>query len=138
MEITIIDNSAKTKEELHDAVLRALEKCGLQGENYAKQLAPSPGKYGTGNLKNSITHQVFPSEQEVHIGTPVEYGKYLELGTGKYATQGGGRPTPWAWQDDKGNWHMTHGQRAKPYLKPAVADNASTYQQIIEGELKNG
>lgn len=137
MEITIVDNSAKTKDELHAAVLRALEKCGQQGENFAKNLAPSPGKTGTGNLKNSISHQVFDSEQEVHIGTAVEYGKYLELGTGKYATQGGGRPTPWVYQDAKGNWHMTHGQRAKPYLKPAVADNVSTYQQIIEGELKN-
>lgn len=33
---------------------------------------------------------------------------------------------------------MTNGQRAQPYLKPAVADHADTYRGIIESELKNG
>ena len=58
----------------------------------------------------------------------------VELGTGIYYP--GGRKTPWVYQDAKGNWHMTHGQRAKPYLKPAVADHAQQYKQIIETELK--
>jgi SPP1 gp7 family putative phage head morphogenesis protein len=61
---------------------------------------------------------------------------YVELGTGKYVS--GGRPTPWVYQDEKGNWHRTHGQKAQPYLKPAVADHANTYRKIIEDEMKNG
>lgn len=87
----------------------------------------------TGNLRNSITHQVAEGEDAVYIGSASEYAAYVELGTGKYYP--GGRPTPWAYQDAKGNWHLTNGQRAQPYLKPAVADHVSTYKGIIEGEL---
>ena len=75
-------------------------------------------------------------ESAVYIGTDVEYAPYVELGTGKYAE--GGRPTPWAYQDDEGNWHWTAGNPAQPFLKPAVADHAQTYRNIIEDELKNG
>ncbi len=137
MHIEITDNSGKVKEEFEAAVLRALEKCGLTAEGYAKQLAPSPGKTGTGALRNSITHLVAENENTVYVGVPqgpTSYGIYLELGTGKYYP--GGRPTPWVYQDAKGNWHLTHGQRAHPYIKPAVADHVSTYKGIIQDELK--
>lgn len=130
--IELTDNSALAKSEMQAAVLRALEKCGLTAERYAKQLCP----VDTGSLRNSITHQVAFGENAVYIGSNSEYAAYVELGTGIYYP--GGRKTPWVYQDSKGNWHMTHGQRAKPYLKPAVADHAQQYKQIIENELKNG
>ena len=41
-------------------------------------------------------------------------------------------------KDAKGNYHWTHGNPAKPFLKPAVADHAQQYRQIMENELKNG
>lgn len=133
MEIEIIDNSPKVKAEFEAACLRALEKCGLTAEGYAKKLCP----VDTGNLRDSITHQVQPSELAVYIGVPhgpTSYGAYVELGTGKYYP--GGRQTPWTYQDANGDWHLTHGQRAQPYLKPAVADHVSTYRTIIQDELK--
>jgi len=130
MHIEITDNSSLVKEEFEAAVLRALEKCGLTAEGYAKKLCP----VDTGNLRNSITHQVVEGEDAVYIGTNSEYGTYVELGTGKYYP--GGRPTPWVYQDDKGNWHLTHGRRAKPYIKPAVAEHVQQYKGIIESELK--
>ncbi len=132
MDVEITDNSGLVKEEMQAAVLRALEKCGLTAEGYAKLLCP----VDTGNLRNSITHQVQPDEPAVYIGSNSEYSGYVELGTGKYYP--GGRPTPWVYQDAKGNWHLTNGQRAQPYLKPAVADHVQTYRNIIEDELKNG
>lgn len=132
MNIKITDNSGLVKEELEAAALRALEKCGLAAEGYAKLLCP----VDTGNLRNSITHQVDDGEQAVYIGSASEYAAYVELGTGKYYP--GGRQTPWVYQDAKGNWRLTHGQRARPYLKPAVADHVAQYREIIEGELKNG
>ena len=89
----------------------------------------------TGNLRNSITHLV--DDDTVYIGTNNEYAVYVELGTGKYAEGGGGRPDPWVYQDDNGNWHHTHGQRAQPYLRPAVADHKQTYKNIIKDELEN-
>lgn len=128
--IEIIDNSDIARNDMQTAVLRALEKCGLTAERYAKDLCP----FDTGNLRNSITHQVVSGENSVYIGSNAEYAAYVELGTGIYYP--GGRKTPWVYQDSKGNWHMTHGQRAKPYLKPAVADNSQQYKQIIETELK--
>lgn len=133
--IELTDNSGLVKDELEAAALRALEKCGLAAEKYAKLLCEG-FKNPSGNLRSSITHQVQPSEMKVYIGTNVEYGPYVELGTGKYYP--GGRQTPWVYQDAKGDWHLTHGQRAQPYLKPAVADHKAQYRSIIEGELKNG
>lgn len=130
MKIEITDNSNIAKEEMLVACLRALEKCGLAGEGYAKLLCP----VDTGNLRNSITYLVVVGEVKVYIGTNSEYGAYVELGTGIYYA--GGRQTPWVYQDEKGNWHLTQGQRAQPYLKPAVADHVSTYKSIIEGEMK--
>lgn len=136
MKIEFTDNSQAILEQFRQAVLVALEKCGLTGENYAKGNLTRNQSVDTGNLRNSITHRVDPDENAAYIGTDVEYAPYVELGTGKYVP--GGRPTPWVYQDEKGNWHITHGQRAKPYLKPAVADHAEAYRDIIEDELKNG
>lgn len=132
MSIRFENNSGEVISTMQEAAIRALEKCGLTAEEYAKRLAP----VDTGNLRNSITHQVDDGESAVYIGSNVEYATYVELGTGKYAE--GGRPTPWVYQDAKGNWHWTAGNPAQPFLKPAVADHAQTYRNIIEDEMKNG
>lgn len=134
MSVEITDNSKEVSAAIKAALLRGLEKCGLVAEGYAKKLCP----VDTGNLRNSITHVVDEQEPAAIIGTESEYGAYVELGTGIYAEGGGGRPTPWVYQDAKGKWHMTHGQRAQPFLKPAAADHAAQYREILESELKNG
>ena len=164
MNIEIIDNSDKVAEEFAAACLRALEKCGLTAEGYAKELCP----VDTGLLRNSITHALSghppaissykadkpnksgktksgsysgsaPSDSggeiSVYIGTNVEYSAYQELGSGQHYV--GGRPTKWTYEDAKGQHHMTGGNTAKPFLKPAVADHVSTYKNIIEDELKD-
>lgn len=129
--IDINDNTSRAREEIQAAALLALEKCGLTAEGYAKLLCPVV----TGNLRNSITHQVDISELLCRIGSASEYAAYVELGTGIYYP--GGRQDPWVYQDAKGNWHLTHGQRAQPYLKPAVADHVPEYKAMIEGEMRN-
>ena len=128
-DVLFIDNSKQFREAFEAACKRALERCGMQAEGYAKDLVP----VDTGNLRNSITHKV--AEDVVYIGTNNEYAAYVELGTGKYAE--GGRKEPWVYQDEEGRWHHTHGQRAKPYLKPAVADHKQTYRNIIKDEMEN-
>lgn len=132
MNIEIQDNSKEVSAALKAALLRGLEKCGLVAEGYAKKLCP----VDTGNLRNSITRTVDEEEPAAYIGSNSSYASYVELGTGKYVS--GGRPTPWVYQDEKGNWHRTHGQKAQPYLKPAVADHGQTYRNIIEDAMKNG
>lgn len=132
MKVEFTDNSKEVLAAMQEAAVRALEKCGLTAEGYAKRLAP----VDTGNLRNSISHKVDEDEPAAYIGTNVEYALYIELGTGKYAE--GGRPTPWVYQDDEGKWHWTAGNPAQPFVKPAVADHAQTYRNIIEDEMKNG
>ena len=133
MQIRLEDHSAEVYKELEAACQRALEKCGLVAEGHAKKMCP----VDTGNLRNSITHTVTDSgERAAYIGTNSEYGVYVECGTGVYYP--GGRQTPRLYQDAKGNWHLTHGQRAQPFIKPAVAEHGEQYRKIIEAELKGG
>lgn len=132
MNIDFKDNSQAVLKAMQQAVEKALEECGLVAEGYAKKLAP----VDTGNLRNSISHKVDPEEPAVYIGTNNSYAAYQEFGTGIYTE--GGRDTPWVYQDEKGNWHWTRGNKAQPFLKPAVADHARQYRQIIEQELKKG
>lgn len=134
MNVEIHDNSKEVSAAIQAALLRGLEKCGLVAERYAKKLCP----VDTGNLRNSITHVIDEEEPAAYIGTNSEYGPYVELGTGIYAEGGGGRPTPWVYQDAKGNWHYTHGNKAQPFLRPAAADHANQYRKILEDELENG
>ena len=134
MNVEIQDNSKEVSAAIKAALLRGLEKIGLVAEGYAKKLCP----VDTGNLRNSITHVVDEGEPAAIIGTDSEYGAYVELGTGIYAEGGGGRPTPWVYQDAKGNWHYTRGNKAQPFLKPALADHAQQYRDILVNELKNG
>lgn len=134
MKIEFTDNSPQFINAMQAAALRALEKCGLFGEGQAKTNITNNKLVDTGNLRNRITHRVQSDEQAVYIGTSVEYAPYPELGTGKYNP--GGRKEPWTYQAANGNWHITNGQRARPYLKPAVADHVGTYRSIIEGEMK--
>lgn len=133
MSVEFKDNSSEVKSEFVKALLRGLEKCGLVAERYAKKLCP----VDTGNLRNSITHVVDEQEPAAIIGSNNSYAAYVELGTGIYAEGGGGRPTPWVYQDAKGNWHYTHGQKAQPFLKPAVAEHADKYREIIKNALEN-
>ena len=99
------DNTDEVLKGLSDAVERALTRIGLAAEGYAKKECP----VDTGNLRNSITNEVQSSEKAVYIGTNVEYATYVELGTTR--------------------------TKAKPYLKPAVADHSAVYKRIIEEEM---
>lgn len=131
MKITLEDHSDEVYKELEAAWQRALEKCGLVAEGYAKKLCP----VDTGNLRNSITHTVSDNgERAAYVGTNSEYAVYVECGTGIYYP--GGRQTPWTYQDENGDWHLTHGQRAKPFIKPAVSEHGEQYKRIIEAKLK--
>lgn len=132
MSFTFKDNGPFMKERIQNAVDRALERMGLQAEGYAIDLAP----VDTSNLQQNITHKVDAAADKVYVGTDVEYAVYVELGTGIHKEGGGGRPTPWVYQDEKGNWHRTSGQEPQPFLRPAAKDHKRTYANILEDELK--
>lgn len=106
----IADNSEEVLDAIRRAMPRALEKCGMQAENYAKIECP----VDTGRLRNSITHKV-PGDA-AYIGTNVEYAAYVEMG--HIATNGAHVP-------------------AQPYIRPAAEKHADEYKKIIQDELKN-
>lgn len=97
------NNTKEFEAAMNKAMARALEKIGLAAEGYAKRLCP----VDTGRLRNSITHVV--SSNKVYIGTNVEYGPFVELGTSR--------------------------KKARPFLRPAAQDHASQYRAIIKNEM---
>ena len=119
--VTFNDYSKEVLDAMHDAVLRALVRCGQQAHGYAVDLVP----VDTGNLKNSIAFRVDPDELAMYLGSASEYAAYVELGTGKYYE--GGSPRPWTYKDGKGKKHWTGGNPAQPFLAPAVKDHPQTY-----------
>lgn len=100
------DNTEQWGEEFQAALLRGLESVGLVAEGYAKGFCP----VNTGRLRNSVTHAIDNDEKAAYIGTNVEYGPYVELGTSR--------------------------QKAQPFLTPAAENYGDVYRGIIEDALK--
>ena len=96
----------KAIQGMEQAVSMALEASALLVEGQAKALAP----VDTGNLRNSITHEV--EGQEAKVGTNVEYAPFVELGTSK--------------------------QAAQPYLNPALEQNKGNIKRIFAEAIKKG
>ena len=101
-------------------------------ERSAKQKAPKD----TGALQRSITSEVTEGGGQIEgvVFTPLEYAPYIEYGTGLFAEKGG-RQTAWRYQDDKGEWHTTSGQRPQPFLHPALEENRTEILRILKGGL---
>ncbi len=130
MQIEVTSHRIEVIQAKNEAVEKALNVIGLVAERYAKELCP----VDTSRLKNSISHEV--DENTVYVGTNVEYAPYVEFGTGKFAEGGGGRPTPWSYQDDQGNWHTTNGMKPQPYLRPAIDNHLEEYKKYIQENLQ--
>ena len=119
-------------DQLEGSLKRA---CALV-ERSAKQKAPK----GTGELRRSITSKIEKNGDEIQgvVFTPLEYAPYVEYGTGLFAEEGGRQDVPWNYQDDKGEWHSTSGQKPKPYMRPALDENREAILRIIKEGLTNG
>ena len=110
-------------------VSKALNRACLVVENEAKRLCP----VDTGDLRSSITHEV---HNDVGIvGTNKEYAPYVEFGTGIFAVEGNGRDTAWSYQDDKGEWHTTVGQKPQPFLETAIQTKRKLVIKVFNDEI---
>lgn len=105
IDVKIIDNHDKVIKALQQQMHDALEDAGKQAVKHAKSTVP----VDTGKLKNSIDYSV--SDDNVKIGTDVEYGKYVELGS-------------------------INNHTASHFLLNAMQNNTSEYKQTIENHLK--
>lgn len=99
-----MDNSELIIQAAYQSIDRALKTIGIKAQSYAKKSCP----VDTGRLRNSITHQ--NDKDTVYVGTNVEYGVYVEMGTRK--------------------------MRAQPYLGKSITEHVSEYKEILENELK--
>lgn len=107
--LQVAENNARQISEATDqALARALESIGLAAEGYAKRACP----VDTGNLRNSITHQLDVGDKSVYVGTSVEYAPYVEMGTSRTAAQ--------------------------PFLRPAATEHEGTYRGILRRALGEG
>lgn len=107
----------------------------------AKALAPAD----TGQLRGSIHMQVKDTGKSIEgrVYTNVEYASYVEFGTGikgngtyPYQVEGLNleyKNKGWAYYDeDKGEWIFTKGQKAQPYMYPALKQNEKTIKKILK------
>ena len=101
------NNAAQVEAALNSAIAKALTMIGQQAEGYAQAICP----VATGRRRNSITNAIDTEANAVFIGTNVEYGPYVELGTSR--------------------------RHPHPYLKPAAADHADEYRAILKGCLES-
>ena len=117
-----------------DELSNGMKKSCALIERSAKEKVPVQ----TGELRRSITSKVENNGHEVTgtVYTPLEYAPYIEYGTGLFAEKGG-RPTPWSYQDDKGEWHTTSGQPPQPYMRPALDENRTTILEILGGSIND-
>lgn len=84
MSINITDNTDEVLEALKRAINIGLEEIGgLVEGDAALQLENEPRRVDTGNLRDSITHEVHG--KSVDIGTNVSYAGYVHDGTSKMA-----------------------------------------------------
>ena len=99
-------------------------------ERAAKEKAPKD----TGALRRSITSKVEVIDDSITgvVYTPLEYAPYVEYGTGLFAEEGGRMDVPWNYQDDKGVWHSTSGQKPQPYLRPALEENREKIKRLFK------
>lgn len=99
------DNTAQVLEMKDKAVTTAMEAIALKAEAYGKINCP----VDTGRLRNSITGE--SDEKTAQVGTNVEYGPYVELGTSRMAE--------------------------RPFIKPAIENHLDEYKQIIQVTLSS-
>lgn len=123
----VINEIAKMAEG--PAMERALGQACAIVERSAKEKAPKD----TGALRRSITSEVTREDGALvgNIFTPLEYAPYVEYGTGLFAESGGRKDVPWCYQDDKGEWHSTSGQKPQPFMRPALDENRERVVQKL-------
>lgn len=127
-------------EDYSDKVIAAMKNKAIEGLHEAagevtEQTARNT-PVDTGQLKNSWRYVVDSNKLEAQIGTPLEYGIYVEFGTGAYAEGGKGRKTEWKYKDAKGQWHITAGRKPVRMLRNAFLTKKPTVQRIIESKFK--
>jgi len=92
-----------------------------------------------GALRSSIRGEVeLVGGQEVEgfVYSNIDYAPYQEFGTGIHAANGQGRKTPWFVKLDNGDGFWTSGNRAQPFLYPALVANRRKVIDLIKAAIR--
>ena len=129
----LLANIDKLPQELVDALSGAMEVALELIEGDAVDGCPKDSTA----LSTSLCHEVVtePSAVRGFVGSVLDYAPYVHEGTGIYAKDGNGRQTPWAYEDDQGQIHWTHGQHPKPFVQDAIDKNRAKILSCFEGVL---
>lgn len=119
-----------------DMIETALRTGALEIQNAAKGLVP---RKSSTLMRSIIVSTVSKSATgaEVQVGPSVEYGKYVEFGTGIYAEGGNGRQTPWRFKTADGRWVTTRGARAQPFMRPGFDEGREMALQVIAEVMRD-
>lgn len=136
IEIEGLERLVAKLEDIPDDMENKMLKAALFVEGEAREKAPKR----TGNLKGSIESKVERQGNTIvaTVFTPVEYSVYQEFGTGLFATNGDGRKTGWAYEDEQtGETVFTRGNRPHPFLGPALRENKDVVLHILKEGLND-
>lgn len=123
--------TAKFIVRLGQAEQKLLHKIGNQVAGQAQMLAP----IDTGNLAGSIDYKADEAHLSVTIGTPVEYGPFVELGTGRRGQASAALDANVANPFPPGYVHgPTKGHVAQPYLFPALLYSEKAIVRYVREE----
>lgn len=108
MSVKFTDNSKQVKSEMNSRIVQALELIGLIWLQNVDPFVP----VDTSNLLKSMTYKVDSHNKTVIVGTPVDYGGFVELGT--------------------------RNMKAQPYLRPSILDYRADYENAVRSVLGSG
>ena len=107
-EVVVQSHVGEVKAELRNRIPTILEALGIEAEGNAVTEITELGAVDTGRLRGSITHAV--DDDSAIVGTNVEYGVYVEMGTYKMAS--------------------------RPFLRNAIENYTDDYKRIVEAGLQ--
>lgn len=154
VEIKGLDSLRRKLQSLGGDIEKAAEKGAVSTSKVIREAAMEHCLKKTGDLRESIYSKIVRSKGTItgFIGTNLEYAAYVEFGTGP--TGNGTYPYPVSglvykadkWrvklpfletEDDPGIRYIS-GQRAQPYLYPALLENRDKSVGLIAEELRKG
>lgn len=120
----------KAIKNMEQAISAALEASALVVEGTAKNLAP----VDTGNLRNSITHEV--EGKKARVGTNSEYALAVEFGTSPHKISVKNKKILSDGKVFFGKTVQHPGTEAQPFLFPALERNKGNIRKIFKDAVK--
>ncbi len=131
----VMDKLGKTSENLTSGLQVALGEAGEVVRKAAVLNCASQNIVDTGRLMGSIKSTV--EGNSAIIGPTVDYGAYVEFGTGSKGDKSVAHTTKKQWTYRSGdNFYTTSGQKPQPFLTPALKNNKDTIIKLIREAVK--